>query len=134
MISPSVKILLVDDAKGIRSLIKGNLLELGFTNITEAGDGEEAFAILNKCQQENAPIELLLTDLRMPNMDGIQLVRKLRKLPQFSRLPILMISADTDKLVIVDAIKAGISDYIIKPLDTNRLQVKLEQVWAKVNK
>lgn len=134
MFSPSVKILLVDDAKGIRSLIKGNLLELGFTNITEAGDGEEALAILNKCQQENAPIELLLTDLRMPNMDGIQLVRKLRKLPQFSRLPILMISADTDKLAIVDAIKAGISDYIIKPLDTNRLQVKLEQVWAKVNK
>lgn len=134
MFSSNVKILLVDDAKGIRNLIKGNLLELGFTNITEAGDGEEAFTILSQCQQENAPIELLLTDLRMPNMDGIQLVRKIRKLPQFARLPILMISADTDKLAIVDAIKAGISDYIIKPLDTNRLQVKLEQVWAKVNK
>jgi len=121
-----LQILVVDDFKSMRSLIKTLLRKLGFTNVFEANDGAEAWGIL---QQEK--IELVISDWNMPEMPGIELLRKIRSEERFKDLPFLMVTAEGLKENVVQAIQAGVSGYIVKPFSPAALEDKLQKIFAK---
>ena len=117
-----MRILIVDDSRIMRNIVKNTLLSLKYPAdvFTEAADGEEAFSILEK-----AEITLLLLDWNMPNLNGLELVKRLRSLEKFQNLPIIMVTSEAAKYNIIEAVKAGVTDYLVKPVNEKSLQEKI---------
>jgi two-component system chemotaxis response regulator CheY len=119
-----MKVMLVDDSRTIRNIQKNVLAQLGHTDIMEAGDGVEALAQLEK----DTP-ELILIDWNMPNMDGITLVRKIRETNK--TIPLIMCTTEAQKDRVIEAIKAGVNNYVVKPFNVESLAEKIDQTMAK---
>lgn len=119
-----MKILLVDDSRTIRNIQKNVLKQLGHTDVLEAEDGVQALGKF----KENTP-ELVLIDWNMPNMDGITLVRKIRETDK--AVPLIMCTTEAEKSRVLEAIKAGVNSYIVKPFTVESLGEKIEQTMAK---
>ena len=120
-----MKILLVDDSRTIRNIQKNVLKKLDHTDIEEAEDGVIALARFN----EHVP-DLMLIDWNMPNMDGITLVRKIRETNK--SIPIIMCTTEAEKSRVLEAVKAGVNNYIVKPFTVESLGEKISQTMAKV--
>lgn len=119
-----MKILLVDDSRTIRNIQKKALADVGLTDVVEAVDGLEALA----CIQAQRP-DLMLVDWKMPNMNGITLVRKVRESDQ--ALPIIMVTTEAEKTRVVQALKAGVNDYVVKPFSAETLAEKIRRVMEQ---
>jgi two-component system chemotaxis response regulator CheY len=122
------KLLIVDDMSTMRKLIGKCVKDLGFTTIEEAADGNLAWAALEK---SNPPIGLVISDWNMPNCSGMDLLKRLRADARYKNLPFLMVTAEAEQHQVVEAIKAGVSNYIVKPFTPHALAEKLEQVHKK---
>ncbi len=109
-----MKVLLVDDSRTIRNLQRNILAKLGHTDVVEAADGVEALA-----QIAAGRPDLVLIDWNMPNMDGITLVRKIRETD--TQLPLLMCTTEAEKGRVLEAIKAGVNNYVVKPFTPETL-------------
>ena len=120
-----MNILLVDDSRTIRNIQKNVLKQLGHEEIAEAEDGVQALTRL-----EEAIPDLMLVDWNMPNMDGITLVREVRKTNK--SLPIIMCTTEAEKSRVLEAVKAGVNNYIVKPFTVDSLGEKITQTMAKV--
>lgn len=122
-----MRILIVDDSRIMRNIVKNTLLNLRFDGggFLEASNGEEAWHLL--LSQE---IDLLLLDWNMPNLNGIELVRRLRADPKFSALPIIMITSEAAKYNVIEAVKAGVSDYLVKPVSERGLEEKIGRIFS----
>jgi two-component system, chemotaxis family, chemotaxis protein CheY len=122
-----MKVLLVDDSKTMRNIQKKVLEGLsGGTEFTEAGDGLEA---LSAIAANPAGFNIILVDWNMPNMDGLTLVTKIRE--NDKKTPVIMVTTEAEKTRVVDAIKAGVNNYVIKPFTPPQL---LEKVSATLEK
>ena len=119
-------ILVVDDFATMRRIVKTCLKQLGFSNLSEAPDGQVA---LEKLQ--NGEFELIVSDWNMPNMMGIDLLKAVRSDEKLKTIPFLMVTAEAQKENILEAAKAGVSNYIIKPFDSETLKTKLEAIFSK---
>ena len=108
------KILVVDDAAFMRMMIKDNLKKAGYTDFVEAGDGEDAIAKYN----EHKP-DLVLLDITMPIKDGIQALQAIRSSDPTAK--VVMCSAMGQEGMVVEAIKLGARDFIVKPFKPDRL-------------
>jgi len=124
MASLDSKILVVDDTKGIRFVVIKLLKELGYTNIIEAENGKMA---LEQITTSGSDIKLIIADIKMPEMDGLQLLQTMKALGKYNHLPIIVLSAESDKMTIVKAIDYGAKDYIIKPVEKSVLSEKLKK-------
>lgn len=120
------EILVVDDMKGIRIWLTKSLQQMGYRNITEAGDGVEA---LGHLQQKS--FGLVFTDIVMPNMNGIDLIQKMKSDAKLKGTPVVILSAETDKDMIVKAVNMGVESYIIKPATLPVLQKKMEEAFQR---
>lgn len=120
-----MKILLVDDSRTIRNIQKNVLAQLGHTEVMEAADGIEALKVI----AESRP-DLALIDWNMPNMDGITLVRKIRETDK--ALPLMMCTTEAEKTRVLEAIKAGVNNYVVKPFTAETLAEKITATLAKV--
>ena len=125
-VSKDIKILVVDDFQSMRSLIKNILRKLGFNRTFEANDGTTAWTTLNEEE-----IDLVISDWNMPQMKGIDLLRKVRAAEEFEDLPFLMVTAEGLKENVLEALKAGVSGYIVKPFSSEALKDKIEKIFAK---
>src|SRR5512135_522407 len=105
-----MKILVVDDFSTMRRIVKNILKQLGYENIEEAEDGEQAFTKL-----KTGGFDFVVSDWNMPNKDGIGLLRSIRSDPELKGLPVLMVTAEAEKEKVIEAIKAGVSNYVVKP-------------------
>jgi two-component system chemotaxis response regulator CheY len=119
-----VKILLVDGSRTIRNIQKNVLRQLGYTDVDEAADGLEALEAFAKC----AP-DLMFIDWNMPNMDGITLVRKIREIDQ--AVPIVMCTTEAEETRVLEAIRAGVNNYLVKPFTVESLGEKIKQTVEK---
>lgn len=119
------KILIVDDMAVMRMRVINQLKGMGFIHIEQAGDGQEAYDILQKNKSEGTPIELVISDWNMPVMSGIELLEKLRAEKNFNSLPFVMVTAEGEKLQVLRALKSGVTDYLIKPVDRTVLEQKM---------
>lgn len=116
-----MKILLVDDSSTMRRIQKNTLASLGFTDVDEAEDGQDAVAKVGK-----APYELVLMDWNMPNMTGIEALKAIRANPDTAKIPVIMVTSESEKTRILEAIQAGANNYIVKPFTPDVLKEKLE--------
>lgn len=119
-----MKILLVDDSRTIRNIQKNVLKQLGYTDVAEAEDGVQALVKF----AESKP-DLALVDWNMPNMDGITLIRKIRETDKSTAL--IMCTTEAEKSRVLEAIKAGVNNYIVKPFTVESLGEKITQTMAK---
>ncbi len=122
-----MNILVVDDFATMRKIIKNLLHQLEFTNISEADDGTTALPMLQKYE-----FDFLVTDWIMPRMQGIDLVKEIRKDPNLSSLPVLMVTAEAKREHIVEAAKAGVNGYVVKPFTTQILKKKIDMIFDRL--
>jgi two-component system chemotaxis response regulator CheY len=122
-----MKILVVDDSSTMRRIIKNTLARLGYKDVVEAGDGVEAWNAL----QENSDIGIVITDWNMPNMNGLELVKKIRAEEKYKDVPIIMVTTEGGKKEVITALKAGVNNYIVKPFTPQVLKEKLEAVIGR---
>ncbi len=120
-----MKILLVDDSRTIRNIQKKVLAQLGFTDIVEAADGVEALAAYKE-----SPPDLMLIDWNMPNMDGITLVKTIRQTDK--SIPMIMCTTEAEKARVVEALQAGVDNYMVKPFTAETLAEKINQTLSKL--
>lgn len=123
-----MKILVVDDFSTMRRIVKNVLKQLGFENIEEAEDGVQALAKL----RSGSAYGFMVTDWNMPNMDGLQLLKEVRKDPLLSALPILMVTAEAEKAMVITAIQSGVNNYIVKPFTAEVFKEKMDKVFEKL--
>jgi two-component system chemotaxis response regulator CheY len=120
----TMRILVVDDFSTMRRIIKNILRQLGFNNIEEADDGTSAWEILNK-----GGIDFIISDWNMPQMTGIELLRKVRASEEFGDLPFLMVTAEAQQENIIEAVQAKVSNYIVKPFTAETLKQKIDKIF-----
>lgn len=125
----TVKVLVVDDILSMRHIVKRALLEIGFNDIHDAHNGEEGLEKLR-----TGGFGLLLLDWNMPVMSGIDMLRTIRADAALRSLPVLMITAEAQAEQIMEAVRAGVSGYLVKPFSTQSLQEKLEKIFQKTPK
>jgi two-component system, chemotaxis family, chemotaxis protein CheY len=118
-----MKILLVDDFATMRKVIKNLLKQGGYNNIVEAEDGVAALKIL-----KSEKVDFIISDWNMPNMTGLELLKEVRADSDLSGLPFLMVTAEGLKDNVVVAVKAGVSNYIVKPFTAEVLNEKIEKI------
>lgn len=123
---PDMKILVVDDFPTMRRIVKTLLRQNGYQNFVEAEDGEKAFTTL----QQQSDIEFIVSDWNMPNMTGIELLKTVRADPKLKHLPFLMVTAEAEKANIVEAVKSGVSNYVVKPFTGQTLAEKMEKIFV----
>lgn len=126
-----LKILIADDLALIRSLIKKSLADLKLTNVEEAVDGLDAITKILNGQKQGKPFDVVFIDWNMPGKDGLEVVQYCKNDPQLKQIPFIMISAERDKVRVVQALKAGVLDYIVKPFQPSLLISKLERISIK---
>ncbi len=124
-----IKILIVDDMTTMRKIIKNMLSQIGFTNIAEADDGATAWPMMENAMKEGAPYEFIISDWNMPLMSGLDLLKKVRATPGLEKLPFLMITAEAEQGNVVIAVKAGVSNFIVKPFSAQVLKEKIEKMF-----
>lgn len=122
-----MKLLVVDDSSTMRRIIKNTLQRLGFEDVLEAEHGIEAWQVM-----ERTPgIDVLITDWNMPEMNGLDLVRKVRADGRYDGMPIIMVTTEGGKAEVITALKAGVNNYIVKPFTPQVLKEKLEDVLGR---
>ncbi len=131
MFNSNTKFLVVDDFSTMRKIIKKVLDEIGYRNVVEAVDGKNALDVLEAAQKTNEPIEFVISDWNMPNMQGIELLRACRQKPEFKNLPFMLVTAESEQSQIIEAAKAGVSEYVVKPFNAATLKAKIERVYGK---
>lgn len=119
-------VLVVDDFSTMRRIVRNILRELGFKNIMEAENGAAAVTVL-----KNHEVDLIISDWNMPEMTGLELLKWVRGNARTKDLPFLMVTAEAQKENIVEAVKAKVSNYIIKPFTAATLQEKLQKMFPQ---
>jgi Response regulator containing CheY-like receiver, AAA-type ATPase, and DNA-binding domains len=119
-----IKILVVDDHAMIRNIIKDILAKLGYSNVKDAENGMQA---IEKLKAEK--FDLVFLDWNMPVMQGIDVLREIRKIPAYKDTPVIMVTAEAEKEKVLAAIQEGVTNYIVKPFKPATLKEKLAESW-----
>jgi two-component system chemotaxis response regulator CheY len=109
----------------MRRMVRSVLTELGYTDVVEADDGSTALPILRQ-----GGIDFLVTDVNMPGMAGLDLLRAVRADPKLAKLPVLLVTAEAKREQIVEAARAGVNGYVVKPFTAQTLKDKIEKILA----
>ena len=120
----SMKVLIVDDFATMRRIIRNILRQIGFMNISEADDGTTALIELKKER-----FDLILCDWNMPEMSGLELLYKMKSDDELKDIRFVMVTAETRRDNILEAVKAGVSSYIVKPFTAETIGQKLKKVF-----
>lgn len=123
-IDRNMKILIVDDFATMRKIVKTLFVRLGFHKITEAEDGAEALAKLKADS-----FDFIVSDWNMPKMMGLDLLKAVRADQSLKDIPFLMITAESQKENVVQAVQAGVSNYVVKPFNQEVVETKLLQIF-----
>jgi two-component system, chemotaxis family, chemotaxis protein CheY len=123
---PNMKILVVDDMSTMRRIVKNILKQLGFSNMEEAENGQEA---LQKLRADT--FGFVVSDWNMPVMPGIEMLRAIRADEKLKHIPVLMVTAEAQKENLIEAIQAGVNNYVVKPFTAETMQEKINKIFNK---
>lgn len=124
----ALKVLIVDDQKSVRQVTRMALEEIGVRHIHEAENGVKAIDTASL-----QPLDLIISDYNMPEMDGLGLLRAVRGHPAARRVPFILVTGRGDKELVVKAAQAGANNYVVKPFTADILREKIEQVIGKLS-
>jgi two-component system chemotaxis response regulator CheY len=133
MFPPKTVFLVVDDMEALRRVVRVMLKEMGYHNIIEAQNVQQALQALERGGSMGHQISVILSDWQMPGMTGFEFLELVRTTEQYAQLPFIMITAEGQRDQIIAAIQAGVSSYLVKPVSQAQLQDKLKGVWIKLN-
>jgi two-component system, chemotaxis family, chemotaxis protein CheY len=119
-----MKVLIVDDFATMRRIVRNVLKQIGFTTMVEADNGKAALKVLKK-----EKIDLILCDWNMPEMPGIDLLKAIKSDDELKNIPFVMVTAEAQKDNIIEAVKAGVSSYIVKPFTAETVTEKLNTIF-----
>lgn len=119
-----MKVLVVDDSAVMRKVLIGALVQAGIKDVTQASDGTEAVDMVGKEQ-----FDLVLMDWNMPNMLGIEAVKEIRA--NGSKTPVIMVTTEAEKSRVIEALKAGANNYVIKPFQADTIVSKIRETLEK---
>ncbi len=122
-----MRFLVVDDSPTMRRIVANALREIGYTDVVEAEDGSDAVAKLDA-----NPIEFVITDWNMPNLNGLELTQYIRQHPRHGHLPILMITTRGMKEDVVAAMQARVNNYVVKPFTPDVLREKIDAILRRL--
>lgn len=122
----NMKVLVVDDYAAMRRIVKNVLKQIGFRNIVEADDGSTALAVLKK-----EKIGLIISDWNMPKMTGLELLKAVRTDDSLKNTLFVMVTAEAQKSAVLEAVQAGVSNYVVKPFTAETIKEKLKQTFEK---
>jgi two-component system, chemotaxis family, chemotaxis protein CheY len=123
----ALKVLVVDDQFSVRQMTRLALEKIGVRLIHEAENGQEAFNVATA-----QPLDLIISDFNMPEMDGIGLLRAVRGHQAIRKLPFILITGRGDRELVVKAAQAGVNNYVVKPFDEATLRQKMEAVLGRL--
>ena len=121
---PNMKILVVDDMSTMRRIVKNILKQLGFNNLEEAENGQEA---LTKLKTDT--YGFVVSDWNMPVMMGIDMLRAIRADETLKKIPVLMVTPEAQKENLMEAVQAGVSNYVVKPFTAETMQEKINKIF-----
>ncbi|BDA82700.1 response regulator [Aureimonas sp. SA4125] len=122
-----LKVLIVDDQRTSRMLIRDALDQLGISQITMAVDGEEALKMLM-----SAPSHIIISDFNMPKLDGLQLLKAVRSYPPTKKTPFIILTGRGDRELVQKAAALGVNNFLVKPVSVPVLQKTIEAVVGKL--
>jgi two-component system chemotaxis response regulator CheY len=131
MFPTDTKVLIVDDSNFARNILKNSLKELGFWKILEADAAKQAQSLLSEEEQVKDPVHLIVTDVHMPEMSGLELLKWIRSHATWKDMPVIILTTSQEKTEILEAGKLGVSHFIIKPFDTATLADRMASTWNK---
>lgn len=120
-----MKVLVVDDFATMRRIVKNVLKQIGFTNISEADDGKTALKAL-----KGEKFDLILCDWNMPEMSGLEVLKQMKSDDALKDIPFVMVTAEAQKDNIIEAVKAGVNSYIVKPFTAETIGEKLKKMFG----
>jgi two-component system chemotaxis response regulator CheY len=123
----TLNIMIVDDQRTTRMLVRTSLRELGYRNVTECGDGEEALRVLGEF-----PAQLIISDVNMPKLDGLGLLKAIRGKPELKAIPFIMLTGRGEVGLVKEAIQIGVNGYLVKPFNLGQLKQKIEAAVSQV--
>ena len=121
-----IKVLVVDDFSTMRRIVKNALKQIGFTQTVEADDGTTGLEVL---KQED--VGLIISDWNMPKMSGLDLLKAVKSDAATKDIPFIMVTAEAQKENVLQAVQAGVSNYVVKPFTADNLQEKLKDVFKE---
>ncbi len=121
-----MKILLVDDSPTMRRILQNSLKQLGYEDVSEAENGREALSKLHTDQYN-----FIVTDWNMPEMDGLTFVKTIKEESEFASIPILMVTTRSQQEDVIEAMRAGVNNYVIKPFTPQVLKQKIDAILAQ---
>lgn len=128
------RILVIDDMPSIRDLVKNTLKAMGYKNIQEAADGEEGLKVLLHNNSPGMQIQLVISDWNMPKMKGLDLLKQVRATAEWANLPFILLTSESERDQVTEAVLAGVSQYIVKPFSAKIFEDKLKAAYQKHNK
>jgi two-component system chemotaxis response regulator CheY len=127
----STRVLIVDDSATFRKMLYKILENQGFTSLHEASNGEEAW---EKVCHDDQPYGLVLCDIHMPKINGLEFLKKLRSDDRFKNLPLILVTSESDKKMMAEGVLAGASHYLTKPITEENLFQRMVYVAKKTAK
>lgn len=131
MFSKETHVLVVDDSLNIRRIVVDSLQRLGFSKITTAEDAVEALGKLKFFAKTPHAIGLVLSDLNMPGPSGLDFLKQCRQEKDFTMLPFVLVTTESEKGAVIEAAGAGVSGYVVKPFNLETLTKKIKEAYKK---
>jgi len=128
-VNRDMKILSIDDSSEARAILRVLLRKIGFTNVVDANDGDQALQVI--ADHKYSQVELILADWNMPKLNGFELLKRLRGDARYKEIPFIMVTADSDREHVLLALKSGADNYILKPLSADLVLKKIAETLKK---
>ena len=129
-----MKIVVVDHVQNMRQATRKMLNQVGLKNVIEAQDAEACVKILNEGLEANEPVEFIITEWDLPKMTGLEFVKSIKDDSNFKHIPILMVTGNAEQQIIIQAIQAGVANFVVKPFSSAQLQEKIAAIFMKKQK
>ncbi len=131
MFPRSAKFLIVDDFATMRKIIEKMLAEMGYANVEEAADGQQAVLMLQKAASSSQPFDMVICDWNMPGLSGLEVLKICRDNQNLKNLPFIMVTCESEQSNILEAAHLGVSDYAVKPFSSKVFEAKVQKAWKK---
>lgn len=134
MIGSTSRVLVVDDFELVRAMLRRTLAEMGITQVEEAVDGQNAEEMMVQAARDGNPYQVIFCDWNMPRKSGVELLSSIRSMPAYQSTPFVMVTAEAERDYVIQALAAGATDYIIKPVSGESLKRKIDSINRRLQK
>jgi len=131
---PDTKFLIAEDTKTVRALIKDILHNIGYNQIFEAEDGDQALKLMQQALAENDPFGFIIADWNMPGLTGIELLEIRNSDSRFRNIPFLMVTIESERDYVLKAVAMGVSDFVVKPFSESTIKTKIQSIWSRMSR